>query len=375
MRRPIKLKFVHLAAVALLSGCGMFGSSDKKLGPLPEIASPLPVKVVWQASGAKSGGFAFTPAAAQGVIFAAGSDGTIIAMGDGTGRVESRIDAGQKLSGGVGYGDGKIVVGTFKGDVLAFDNSGRSLWKSQVAGEVLAAPTVLATAILVRTADGRIFALNPLDGRRRWAYQRATPALTLRSNAGVVVSRGTVYAGFAGGKLVAIEIDSGKPIWEATLSLPRGATELERVADVGGIPVLDDTRICAAVYQGRSGCVETLNGNVLWSREISSAAGVAVDGRNLYLSDDTGNVIALDKVSGASVWKQDKLAQRRLGTPVTFGGKVWVGDGNGLVHVLAADNGALVGRVATDGSAVNALLVAGEQLIAQSANGGIFAIR
>ena len=375
MRRPIKLQWLHLAAVALLSGCGMFGSSDKKPNPLPEIASPLPVKVVWQTSGAKSRGFAFAPAVAQGVIYAAGADGTIIGMGDGTGRVELRIDAGQKLSGGVGFGDGKIVVGTVKGEVLAFDNSGRSLWKSPVAGEVLAPPTVLSTAILVRTADGRIFALNPLDGRRRWVYQRATPALTLRSNAGVVVSRGTVYAGFAGGKLVAIEIDSGKPIWEATLSLPRGATELERVADVGGIPVLDDTRICAAVYQGRSGCLETLNGNVLWSREISSAAGVAVDARNLYLSDDAGNVLALDKVSGASVWKQDKLAQRRLGTPVAFAGKVWVGDGNGLVHILSTDDGALIGRVATDGSAVNALLAVGDQLIAQSANGGIFAIR
>lgn len=375
MRRPGKLQWLRLAAVALLSGCGMFGGSDKKPNPLPEIASPLAVKVVWQTSGAKSGGFTFAPAAVQGVIYSAGADGKIIGMGDGTGRVELRIDAGQKLSGGVGFGDGKIVVGTAKGEVLAFDNSGRSLWKSPVAGEVLAPPTVLSTAILVRTADGRVFALNPLDGRRRWVYQRATPALTLRSNAGVVVSRGTVYAGFAGGKLVAIEIDSGKPIWEATLSLPRGATELERVADVGGIPVLDDTRICAAVYQGRSGCLETLNGNVLWSRELSSAAGVAVDGHNLYLSDDTGNVLALDKVSGASVWKQDKLAQRRLGTPVAFAGNVWVGDGNGLVHVLSTDNGALIGRVATDGSAVNALLAVGDQLIAQSANGGIFAIR
>lgn len=375
MRRPIKLQWLHLAAVVLLSGCGMFGGSDKKPNPLPEIASPLPVKVAWQTSAAKSRGFGFAPAVAQGVIYAAGADGTIIGMGDGTGRVELRIDSGQKLSGGVGFGDGKIVVGTVKGEVLAFDNSGRSLWKSPVAGEVLAPPTVLPTAILVRTADGRIFALNPLDGRRRWVYQRATPALTLRSNAGVVVSRGTVYAGFAGGKLVAIEIDSGKPIWEATLSLPRGATELERVADVGGIPVLDDTRICAAVYQGRSGCLETLNGNVLWSREISSAAGVAVDGRNLYLSDDTGNVLALDKVSGASVWKQDKLAQRRLGTPVAFGGRVWVGDGSGLVHILSTDNGALIGRVATDGSAVNALLAAGDQLIAQTASGGIFALR
>jgi outer membrane protein assembly factor BamB len=249
------------------------------------------------------------------------------------------------------------------------------LWKSPVAGEVLAPPLVVSGAVLVRTADGRIFALNPLDGRRRWSYQRATPALTLRSNAAVLVSRGTVYAGFSGGKLVALELDTGKPIWEATLSLPRGATELERIADIAGMPVLDDTRICAAVYQGRSGCVETLNGNVLWSRELSSGSGVAVDGKNAYFSEDGGNVLALDKLSGASVWKQDQLVRRKPGSPVVFAGKVWVGDGNGLVHILSIDNGALIGRVATDGSAVNSLIVAGDMLIAQNASGNLFAIR
>ncbi len=366
---------VPVAIIALLPGCGIFGGSSKKPKPLPDISAPISAKVIWQASATKSGGFAFTPAAAQGVIYAAGADGTIVGTGDGTGRVESRINTGQKLSGGVGFGDAKIVVGTAKGEVLAFESSGRALWNSPVGGEVLAAPTLTANLVLARTADGRIFALNALDGRRRWVYQRVSPALTLRSSAGVVVSRGTVYAGFAGGKLVAIELESGKPIWEATLSQPRGATELERIADIGGQPVLDDTRICASVYQGRSGCVETLNGNVLWSRELSSATSMGVDSRNLYLSDDAGNVHALDKVTGASVWKQDQLALRRLGAPVLFSGKVWVGDASGLVHILSIDNGALIGRVSTDGSAINALIAVEGQLIAQTANGGIFAIR
>ena len=361
--------------VALLPGCGIFGGSDNKPKPLPEIAAPFPAKVVWQASVTKSDGFAFTPVASQGVVYAAGADGTIVGTGDGTGRVESRINAGQKLSGGVGYGDGKIVVGTAKGEVLAFESSGRALWKSAVGGEVLAAPTVTTNFVLARTADGRIFALNTLDGRRQWVYQRAAPALTLRSSAGVVVSRSTVYAGFAGGKLVALEIESGKPIWEATLSQPRGATELERIADIGGLPVLDDTRICASVYQGRSGCVETLNGNVLWSRELSSAYGFSVDSRNVYLSDDAGNVHALDKRTGASVWKQDQLVKRRLGAPVLFADKVWVGDANGLVHILSVDNGALIGRVTTDGSAINAMIVTDGQVVAQTARGGVFAIR
>jgi len=171
-----------------------------------------------------------------------------------------------------------------------------------------------------------------------------------------------------------IELDTGKPIWEATLSLPRGSNELERISDVSGLPFLDDTRICAAVYQGRTGCLETLNGNVLWSREISSADGVAIDSKYLYVADVEGVVHALDKTNGATVWKQERLKGRDPGTPAVVNGRIVVGDRAGLVHVLSPANGELTGRVATDGSRVVSLLANGDRAVAQTEKGGVFAI-
>ena len=255
-----------MLGVTSLTGCAWFGwgGSDKKPQVLPPITGVNAASVVWSSSVGKSAGYLFAPGFGDRVVYAAGRDGGIYALAGDGGRVVTRLDAKATLTGGVGVNEDTVVTASGKGDIIALDSAGRSLWKSSVSGEVLAPPAIASGNVIVRTTDGRILALNRIDGKRKWVFQRAAPALTLRTNASVVVNRGVIYAGYPGGKVIAIELESGKPIWEATISLARGATELERIADVAGLPVLDDTRICAAVYQGRTGCVETLNGNVLW---------------------------------------------------------------------------------------------------------------
>ena len=363
-----------LGAMAL-PGCAWLGlGSSKKPSPLPEIKVDNAASVAWSASAGKSGGYLFVPGFGDKLVYAASRDGSVYALSEEGGRVVNRLDAKATLTGGVGVNDDTVVVASGKGEIIALDNAGRALWKSSVSGEVLAAPLVASGNVIVRTADGRIVALNRIDGKRKWVFQRAAPALTLRTNASVIVNHGVIYAGYPGGKVIALELDSGKPIWEATISLARGATELERIADVAGLPVLDDTRICAAVYQGRTGCVETLNGNVLWSREISSADGVAIDAKHVYVADTAGNVFALDKTNGATVWKLEKLQLRDPGTPVVVKGKIMIGDKDGLVHAMSAENGELIGRVPTDGSRVVSLSANGDRLIAQTDKGGVFAI-
>jgi outer membrane protein assembly factor BamB len=386
--------FVALASACIVSGCaswpslpsipppstftswwppfGWFGG-DKKLPPLPEIRDSV-IATQWSASAGSAKLFSFSPSVSDKVIFTAANDGTINAIDEQGGKSVSKIDAKLKLTAGIGAAENIVVVADVGGNVLAFDASGRALWKTPLEGEILSSPIVAQSTVVARTADGRMFALNRADGKRKWVFTRSAPPLTLRTAAGVTISRGIIYAGFPAGKLVAIELESGRPVWEATLSLPRGTTELERVADVAGVPVFDDSRVCAAVYQGRTGCVETLNGNALWTRDISSADGVAVDAKNLYVADTDGNLNALDKTSGTTVWKQDKLARRDLGTPIIVKGRILVGDRTGMVHAIAPETGDLVGRVSTDGSRVQALQVNGDRALAQTERGGVFAI-
>jgi outer membrane protein assembly factor BamB len=371
-KRMILLRAAIVLSSLAIAGCSWLGFGSKK--PVLPALTANDLSLGWSASVGKSKGNLFVPANAYRGLYAVGADGIISEVAEESGRVVARLDAKSRLRSGVGTGENVVAVADEKGELIVMDGSGRQLWKASVAGEVVAPPTVAQGTVLVRTNDGRLIAYNRLDGKRKWVFQRPTPALILRTNANVLVHRGVVYAGMPGGKVLALEIDSGKPVWESALSLPRGATELERIADVAGVPVVDDTRICAAVYQGRTGCLETLSGNVTWSREIGSAGGVAIDFKNVYVADVDGNVHALDKSTGATVWKQDKLAQRGTGTPIALRGKVLVADYEGIVHAFSPANGEFTGRLATDGSRVVSLSIFGDRAIAQTEKGGIFSI-
>jgi outer membrane protein assembly factor BamB len=220
-----------------------------------------------------------------------------------------------------------------------------------------------------------VFAFGADDGKRRWVYQRAAMPLAVRTPSGVALAGDTAFAGFPGGKLVAIALANGGVRWEATVALPKGATELERVADVVGDPALQGREICAVAYRGRVACFESASGRQLWARELSSLTGVSLDARYAYVSDDRGAVHALDRSSGRSIWKQDRLANRRLSMPLAAGDAVAVGDFEGYVHFLARDSGAFVARFATGGGAILAAPapLSGGVLV-QAQNGGLFAL-
>jgi outer membrane protein assembly factor BamB len=206
-------------------------------------------------------------------------------------------------------------------------------------------------------------------------FQRATPSLLLRSEAGVLAIGQDVVAGYPNGKLIALDIEDGKLTWEVAVTQPRGATELERIADVAGLPVIDGERVCAVAFQGKVACYEIQSRNLIWARDISSSRALARDGKNIYVIDDTGAVHALDKTSGASVWKQDKLLYRRLTAPVAFEGRIVVGDLQGFIHVLATDNGEIIGRLATDGTAVVSVVTTLGGFIVQTAGGSVVMVR
>jgi outer membrane protein assembly factor BamB len=353
----VKTRLLLTSLLLVLSGCstvsGWFGSGKAKPAELVEFKPTVALEEAWKIGVGATAGAALRPLADGDDVFAAGGD-KLVRVAVASGKPAWRVDTGFKVTAGPGAGEGLVLVGGGQGELLALDvATGAQRWKATLSSELSGALLVARDTVVARTGDGRVQGLGAADGQRKWLYSHTLPALSLRGSGGMVLADDVLYAGFPGGKLVALNPANGALLWEATVSLPRGATELERVADVMGAPVLDEQRVCAVAYQGRVACFDRRNGAPVWTRDTSSHSGLAIDGRHVYVSDDKDAVTAYDKQSGRAVWRQDKLARRNVSAPLAFGGHVVVGDGEGYVHVLSAEDGSFVAR-ARVGDAISA---------------------
>jgi outer membrane protein assembly factor BamB len=375
---------VVLSALLALSGCSTvkstakdwFGSKDEwDPAKLVKFGEKARFEVRWQADIGDSGANFLQPALTKDAIYGVSGKGTLTRLDRATGKPVWRIESGITVSGGVGSGEGLALIGSDKGDVLAYGEDGKLRWKSKVSSEVLSAPQAAEGVVIVRSGDGRIAGLSVADGKRVWLYERSTPALVVRSHAGVTLQRGVAFAGFAGGKLAALSIKDGSVLWETSVSQPRGSTELERISDITSNPVADDEQVCAIAFQGRVACYDVAQGSPLWNRDISSDKGMMLLRKYLYLSDANGSVIALDKTSGSTLWKNEQLFRRDVTAPYALGDHVVAGDFEGYLHGLSRDDGGFAARTKLDGSGIRAVPVGlDDGFLVLTRGGGLYSL-
>ncbi|WP_151447607.1 outer membrane protein assembly factor BamB [Lacisediminimonas profundi] len=368
---------IVLAGCSTMSSLNPFASKPAPRNPpapLAQFEQTMAVRTLWSASIGAAGDSALKPAAGAGSVYAAAADGTVARYDAASGGAVWRISAGTRLTAGVGTDGETIAVGSRDGSLLAYDNTGKLRWKAQLSSEILSAPAVGEGVVVVRSLDNRISAYEIASGKRRWTLQRTAPPLTLRAAPGIVIASGTAFVALPGGRLLALALSNGGPRWEGSIGEPRGATELERIADVSGAPVVSGREVCAVAYQGRVGCLDVANGNGRWNRPLSSTVGLAVDERFVFGVDDKSVVNAYTRDSGGSVWRNNKLQNRDLTAPVSIGRAVAVGDMEGYVHFLSREEGAFLARITSDGSPVAGMILVGDNLVVQTRGGALLAL-
>lgn len=377
----MRLVSVLLMSV-LLGACSLFGDDDD-LGPAPlvKFEPSLQVSKVWSADlgGSPSVPLAgVSPSHAANTLYAASHSGQVAAYDLGTGKLQwkTRLE-GERLTGGPGVGAGLLVVGTDEGRVIALDAAtGSELWRAQTSSEVIAKPAVTDEMVVVRSQDGRVYGFDRATGERRWFHNRTVPLLSLRGNSAPLTYAGLVFIGSDDGRVTALRVRDGAPVWEQAVAVPQGRTELERMVDIDGQIVNIGTDLYAASYQGAIASLTADSGRVLWTKDISSYAGLSASRNHLAVADADDAVLLLERQSGGSLWRQDALARRGLATPVFHAGALVVGDSEGYLHWLSLDEGRFIARRKVGDAAINGQpLVVGDLLIAQDREGRIVAFR
>jgi len=350
-----------LVALLFLSACSAVDTVKGWMGPG---TGPQPSKLVefaatenfterWHSDFGAMGAIPLHAALTRDAVYGVSANGVLTRLDRASGKQVWRVESNISVSAGVGSGEGLVLIGSDKGVVLAYGEDGKQRWSSKVSSEVLGVPQVADGVVVVRSGDGHVAGLSVADGKSLWMFERSTPALVARSYASVTIQHGVVFAGFAGGKLIALNATDGSELWENNVSQPRGTTELERISDITSNPVVSGSKVCAIAFQGNLACFEAAQGSPLWSREISSDKGLFTIGRNLYTTDVQGAVIALDKDSGSTIWKNEQLLLRNTSAPYAQDGVVVVGDFEGYLHALSREDGRFAARVKLNGSAIN----------------------
>ena len=348
MKGRMTARAIVASAALVIAGCG--GNSLIQAEDPPALESPVPEAQVtehWQAQI----GPASVPyhrlelAALDNRLFAASSDGEVAAFDAGSGESLWRQALDVEIAGAVGAGENAVAVGTANADVLLLDaETGELDWRTRVSSEVLAPPAVGQGSVVVRTADGGVFALDAASGDQRWLYRRNVPVLSLRGHSAPVLVNGGVVAGFDNGRLSALDLATGNPVWEATVAVPEGRTDLERMIDLDADPVVSGRELFAGTYQGRLTGMALANGQVAWARDVSVLGGLAVDDTNIYATDAQGRIWAFDRRNGASVWRVDALSGIRLTAPVRYGDQLVVAGSDGWLYWIDIRDGRLTAR-------------------------------
>ncbi|MGO1692318.1 MAG: outer membrane protein assembly factor BamB [Marinobacter sp.] len=339
--------FSVLVAALGVSGCSTTDTFEQP-APVPEVDSTVQFQTVWSLSvgdGHDDDFLYLAPLNAGDTVYAASADGELVSVNAETGELRWKRSLEDRIFAGVGGDRSQLYLVTREADLVALSSEdGKEQWRTALPTEALAAPQSNGALVVTQTTDGRVLAFDTATGEKRWQYDGVVPALSLRAAAAPLVGGDVVLASFSNGKLIALSADAGQPLWQYEVGQPQGRTELERLVDIAGQPLVLDSAVMVSGYQGKLALIDIRTGQEIWSRKASSLHAPMIGGGNIFLSSANGDVVAYRGSDRRELWLQDRLSWRQLTQPAVYENFLVVGDYEGYLHVLSSEDGSLVGQ-------------------------------
>lgn len=373
--RPVVLAL--MISSALLVGCNRGYKPDvPKPSPLPTLpAQTQSLQPVW--SERMGGANQKDPLRLQLAVdaqryVAVNRDGEIEAWNLQGRTLWSRDFKKTEFSSGVTLSDERVVVGSATGQLMVLDaKTGDTVWTRQLSASMLAPALVAGDRVVALANDGTVTGTSLSTGQPVWTFDIQVPAVSVRGNAApILYDANTVILASAGGRLYAVDLTTGMPKWERRVAMSQGRSEVQRLIDIDGDPLLSAGQLYVVSYQGQLAAIDLDSQRLRWAVDTSSLRSLSTNLGNIYVATTDGAVQAFDEQDGRKVWQIDQLKHRQLSNPVVLGRWLVVGDADGYLHLIEQTEGKIVGRVRTTG-AVRYLRVVDDRLLVQSTKGAL----
>ncbi|MGM8885607.1 outer membrane protein assembly factor BamB [Psychrobacter sp. 1U2] len=309
----------------------------------------------------------------NGQMVVAGRGGDLTGYNSNGQRLWS-FNVGEEITGGVALDafSQTAVVSTRGGQIIAVDSvTGAKRWQKQLSGSVLAPALITNNRVILSANDGFLHGLSLQSGQSVWQFATRLPTISVRGAAEpTLLDDKTALLATADGRLHAITLDNGLPKWSRRIGIGTGSSEVERMSDVDGQPVIDNDQLFAISYSGQLLAIDLASREVMFVKELASLKSLAVNSQQVIATSLEGKVVAYDRRTGEVLWESEELAYRKLTNPVMIGDYIAVGDLDGIVHLFDPATGSIVSRVETKG-ALSSLQVDGTRLMTQSKTGQV----
>ena len=312
------------------------------------------------------------PVVYDGNVYHISSSGNLLSIDLESGKKLWSKSTEDVISAGLDVNFKTISYGTLDGQLVTLDQrNGQEIWRSPTSSESLSPPVHSGSHIVIQTIDGRITGFNAKTGQQDWFYQTVVPTLTLRGTSWPYIDQGFVFTGFANGKIAMIYPDSGAVRLELPVTLNEGKSELERIVDVDGRSIIVNGILVAASYQGNISAINLRDGRPAWQEELSTFKDLASNGNRIVAVDSKDIVKAFGTATGALIWEQEDLKLRNLTSPASISNLIVVGDLEGYVHLLNAQNGNFEGREKISGDPITEIVSKGNYLLIVDSSGRV----
>jgi outer membrane protein assembly factor BamB len=302
------------------------------------------------------------PIVAQGKLFALNSDGEVVALNAATGGTVWRTNILPKdesqgdVGGGVGYAGGVVYVSTGAAEVLALNAAdGAIVWRAPLDAPARGSPTISGGRVYVVTTENELVALDPAKkGERIWNFAGVAEPTGILGAANPAVEGNIVVTPQSSGEVVALRVENGRQLWTERLAAARQINPITNIADITARPVVDRGIVIAVSNAGRLAALDIRTGRRIWDVDIGGIQTPWLAGDWVYALSNEGQLVCIERTTGRIKWSaqlNNFTTERQRREPIVWAGPVLASDrlivagSHGEALSLSPYTGQVIGRI------------------------------